>query len=95
MKPLQAVDEHRPVRVVSNILTDFNDTIWPDPDQILVEGRVVESAQRDAILNSWLAQRMGVWHDVRRFEQLVSLESTDGAVVQIGADHALPKRCLV
>ena len=32
---------------------------------------------------------------MRRLEQLVSLQATDGAVVLIGADDALPKRCLV
>lgn len=58
MKPLEAVDQHRPVGFVPHILTNFDDAIWSDPDQILVERGVVKSAQRDAILNSGLAQRI-------------------------------------
>ena len=56
---------------------------------------MVEPAQGEAILNSRLPERIGVRHDVRRFEQLVSFKSTHGAVVQIGANNALAKGGLV
>ena len=58
MEPLEPVDEHWPVPVVEHILTDLDDAIGPYPDQISVKRRMVESAQRDAVRNGRLAQRI-------------------------------------
>jgi hypothetical protein len=88
---LQAVNQHRAVGVVENILTNFDHAVGSDTDQVLVESLVVEPAQGDPIRHGRLAERVGVRQDVCGLDELCVLETTDRAVVLVGSHDALAK----
>ena len=95
MEPLEAVNQHRAVGVVENVLTNFDDAVGSDADQVLVEGRVMEPAQSNAVRHGRLAERVGVGQDVRGLDQLHALETTDRAVMLVGADYPFAECCLM
>jgi hypothetical protein len=43
------MDQHRAIGVVEDVAAHFNDTVRPDADQVPVERRVVELAQRHTV----------------------------------------------
>lgn len=95
MKSLQPVNEHRPVRVVEDILPDFHNAVWPDSDQVSVEGGVMEAAQRNAVRHGRFTERVGVRQNVGRLDQLLAFQPTDCTVELIGPDDSFTERRLV
>ncbi len=64
-----------------------------DADEIAVEGGVVELAEREAVGNDRLPQRMAVGEDVSGFQQLAMAEPADGAAAACrGPGRRAPRR---
>jgi len=68
MNPLEPVQEHRTIPFSEDVAAHFENAVWTDPDQIVVEGGVMELAQREAVRDDRFASRMGVGKDVRGVE---------------------------
>jgi hypothetical protein len=91
VEALKAVNEHWAVRVVEHILPHLHDTVRRDPDEVPVEGSMMEIAEREAVWNGWHSARVRVRHNVRGFEQLVAPEPTHRAVMLVRAHYPLAK----
>jgi hypothetical protein len=74
---------------------DANLVVRGDPDDLLVERRVVELTERESVGQRWDAVGLGVADDVRRVEQRSMTEPADGAAIVVGVEHHLAEPALV
>src|SRR2546425_12310490 len=95
LESLQAVLQDRPVRLVENVLAQLHRQVRPHAQDVPVERRVVQLAQRQPVRHDRLAPRMPVRQDVRRVEQLLVPQPADGALLAVGPQHPLPELLLV
>jgi hypothetical protein len=52
-----------------------------------VEGSVMQMAECESVWNDWNPEWIGVRHDVGCFEEFITLESTNRAVMPVRADN--------
>jgi len=71
MEALQPVLQHRAVNLLQHVHPHLDHVIGPHADDVRVERRVVQLAQRQAVRHQRLAFEMGVSDDVGRFEQFL------------------------
>ena len=88
MQTLQPVQQHRPILLVQDLSPNLDDVVGPDPDELPVEGGVVQLAERETILDSRLAAGLRVWNDVGSVEQLLMAETAQCALLPVGAEHS-------
>ena len=74
---------------------DFDDVVWSDANDVMVERRVVDLAQGEPIGDHRLAGGLAVADDVGRVEQIPVAKSAQGALVPIGTQDPLPEPPLV
>jgi|RhiMethySRZTD1v2_1073278.scaffolds.fasta_scaffold100855_1 hypothetical protein len=95
MEPLQPVFQHRPIRLFENIWANLNDVVRTHTDNLRVERRMMELAQRQPVRDARFTLGIGIGDDVSRFEQFLVSQSADRAVLPIGRQHALTECLLV
>ena len=95
LEPLEPVLEHWPVRLAQDIEPEVHHEIRADAQDVAIEGRMVELAERDAIGDDGFSPRVAVWQDVGRLEQLPVSKPADRASLLIRPQHPLPERLLV
>jgi hypothetical protein len=89
LEVLQAVTKHRPIDFLKDVVSDLDDEVGTDPDDVTVESRVVELAHGHAVGDQRVTPRMGVGQDVGGVEQLDVVQSAHGARLLIGKEHPL------
>jgi hypothetical protein len=85
------VNEHRAVRVLENVSSDFDDTVRVDPDQASVERRMMEIAECDSVADGRSPERIRVGHDMGGLKQFIALQPADGTVVLVRPHHPFPE----
>ena len=55
----------------SYVGADLHDEVLADPDNVLVEGGVMQLAEREAVRDGRFPERVDVRNDVRRVEELL------------------------
>ena len=95
LEPLEPVLEHRPVRLAQDIEPEVHHEIRADAQDVAIEGRMVELAERDAIGDDGFSPRVAVWQGVGRLEQLPVSKPADRASLLIRPQHPLPEHLLV
>ena len=95
MDALQSDDEHRPVGLREDRVTNLDPIVRPHREEEPIEGRVVQLAQREAVRDRRSAVRVGVRCDVRCIEKLSMSESAQSAPLAVGANDPFTKRDLV
>jgi hypothetical protein len=70
VQPLQAVKQHRTVDFAKDVLSNFDDEVGPDADDVVVEGGVMQFAQGNPVGNDGITTRVSVRNDVGSVEQL-------------------------
>jgi len=68
---LQPVAQHGTVGLVHDVASHFDDEVRPDAQEVPVEGRVVQLAERETVRDDRLPLRMPVRQDVSCVEQLL------------------------
>jgi hypothetical protein len=95
LEALEAVLEHRAVDLLEHVEADLDLEVGCDADDVGIEGRVMQLAQREAVGNHWLSQGMAVGQDMGSVQQLVMAEPADGTALTVGTEHTLAKAALV
>src|SRR2546426_2870257 len=95
LESLQAVLQHRAVWLAENVRAQLHRQVRPHAQDVPVERRVVQLAQRQPVRHDRLAPRMPVRQDVRRVEQLLVPQPADGALLAVRPQHPLPELLLV
>jgi len=70
MYSLKSVAEHGAIDFLENVPADLNGVVGPDAQNVQVERRVMQLAQRKPVRNNRITAGMSVGQDVRRVEQL-------------------------
>ena len=60
-----------------------------------IERSVVKRTQRDSVRNHRCAHRIAIGDDVRRFWELLTLQSAHGAMSLVRLEHTFPKLLLM
>jgi len=94
MALLQPMLQHWAVVLFEDVLSDFDDQVRADADDIGVEGGVMQFAEGQAVANPWFTFRMAVGENVRGVEEFHMAQSANGAVA-VSANDAHPKALLV
>jgi hypothetical protein len=93
---LQALLEQRAIVELQQPLGDVDALIGVDPNQMVVEGGMVDLGKGDAVGDDRLTERlMGVGHDVGGVEEVIIRQVADGAAMVVGGEHAVPEGRLV
>ena len=91
VKPLQAVNQHRPILLLEDVAPDLDDSVRADANEQPVECGVMELAERKSVryprVSSWFA----VGHDVGGVEQLVVPEAAERALSSVRSQHPFTK----
>src|SRR2546425_4056084 len=87
--------EHRPVDLLQHVETHLHLEIGRDADDVAVKCGVVKLAEREAVGNHWLTERVAIREDVSGLQQLVVAEPADGTALLVGAEHTLAKAPLM
>jgi hypothetical protein len=93
-KPLSTF-EHWTVVVIEQAMGDVDTEVRCDSDEVLVEGAMVDRAQREAIRDHRLAHLLEVADDVRRVEEANLAEPADRATVAVRGQHGAAELRLV
>jgi hypothetical protein len=91
---LETVSQHRSVDLVENVLAHLDDVVGPQADDLVVEGGVMDLAQREAVGDHrCTTERVG--DDVGRIQEFDVLQLTHRAGVPVRAQHVDAERRLV
>ncbi len=85
MKPLNRVLKGRPIGLLQNVGPDLNNVVRPHSQEEPIEGRVVQSAQRDPILYDRLTLRLGVRDYMRGVEQFTVPQPAERTLISVCA----------
>src|SRR5437899_2435849 len=80
---------------IAQVVTDRYLEVRRDANDVVVECRMMQLAEREAVRHDRLSLGMAVRKDVRRLQKFVVSESADGAALMVGAEHTLAKATLV
>ena len=64
VKSLQSVSKHWPIALLEDSWLDLYDVIRSNADQVVIEGRMMEFAEREAVCHQWFTTRFLVSNDV-------------------------------
>lgn len=92
---LKTVTQHRAIDFYEDVGSDLDDVVGTDPEDVGVEGCVMDLAEREAVRHDRIATVVTVSEDVRSVEQLYVSDLTDGAALAVRAQDALAERSLV
>jgi hypothetical protein len=95
LEALKAMDEHRAVDLIKDISSNVDRQVRRDTENVRVERRVVELAERKPIANGRFALWMAVRQDVSGFEQLRMLQVAHGTTSPIRLEHAFSEPLLM
>ena len=91
MKPLQAVNQHRPILLLEDVAPNLDDPVRADANEQPIECGVMELAQRKSVRYSRVSSRFAVGHDVGGVEQLVVPEAAERALSSVRSQHPFTK----
>ena len=89
------MEKHRTVDLLENVLSDLDDAVWPDAEDMTIEGGVVDLAPREPVRSDGLPTWMPVWQNVRRVEQLGMGEAAHCTSILVRDEHPLRKGTLM
>jgi hypothetical protein len=93
---LESVGEHRAIDLGEHVTPHLHHMVGPDPDDVRVEGGVVQLAEGKPVGHDSSSLWMAVRQDVGCVEELrVLSQTTDGASHAVGLKHSRPKTGLV
>ena len=80
---------------LQQILPDFDDIVLPNPNELAIERRVMELAERESVGHDWITARLPIRDYVSRIQQLLVPNPAERALLPIGMQHAFPEALLV
>ena len=95
VKPLQAVNQHRPILLLEDVTTDLDDSVRAHANEQPVECGVVELAERKSVRYPRVSAWFTVGHDVGGVEQLVVPEAAKRALSSVRSKHPFPESPLM
>src|SRR5690606_25150251 len=88
MHALKAVSQHRAVFFRKNVRANLDNSVRPNSDEVSVERRVVDLAEREPVVNLRHSKRVPVGDDVARIQKLTVAETAERTLVPIGCEHS-------
>jgi len=85
VKALQTRLQHRAIDLAKDSGRDMDDARGIDPEEVAVEGQVVNGAERQSIDDRRDPGRLDVWNDVRGLNERSFAERADRAAVAVRA----------
>ncbi len=85
MESLDGVSERGAIRLVQQIVPDLDDVVRTDPHEELIEYRVMEPAECEAIGHNRLSVGLRVRDDMRSVQELAVLQAAECTLVPIGS----------
>src|SRR2546422_112698 len=95
LKSLEAVTEHRPIRLAKDVRPQFDREFRGNAQDVPVKRGMVQSAQRQPVRHDRFSPRMPVGQDVCRLEEFLMAEPANGTTLPVRPEHLLSKRLLV
>ena len=95
MKTLNCVFQSRPVTFPQNIRPHLDDEIGPQTDKILVERRMVQMAESDAVPNDRIALRLVIGNDMSRIQQFLVPQTAKCTLTPVCFEDPLSKLLLM
>lgn len=89
------MDEHRAIDFVQDILTNVDRVVGTNTEDVGIECRVMQFAERDAVGHARHPICRRVADDVRCVEEFLSLQPADCAGPMIGLEDSLPEFLLM
>ena len=91
VEALQPMNQHGTVLLAQHIFANLYAAVRPNPNDVTIECRVVQLAERQAIRYDRFAGGMFIRKDMSRLQELVSSEVAHGAVPFIRIEYTFAK----
>ncbi len=85
------MDEHGTIVLVENVASDVHDKVWANPDQVLIEGGMVQLAEGKPVRHHGHSQRIRVGDDVGGIQQLLMPEAAKCASLTVRPENSRPE----
>jgi hypothetical protein len=95
MTLLKAMEEHGTIFLHQNVLPHFHDKVGSYPEEVPIEGGVVDLAKRESARDLRLTARVLVRENVSRIQQFLVRKPANCTALTIGADDPLSKTFLM
>jgi hypothetical protein len=95
IETLQAMDQHRSIGLTEHVFTHLNPVVGSDRNQVSIERGVMQRAQRDPVRDGGGTAFIPISNNVRRFQQLITLQSADRTMALIGFQHSFTELLLM
>ena len=95
MHLLNAMTQHRAIDLLKKGAVDVDDVVRRDSEEVLIESRVMDLAQRQSVAYVRIAPSFPVADDVGGVQQLPVAEPANSTPGLVGSDHASPELPLV
>ena len=95
MHLLQPKPKHRAIDLLEDIPPDFDDKIWSDSEDVLIERRMVQLAKGNAVSNDRLTVWIGIWGDMRRLKQGHMPKPAQRTLLPVYSQYPLPEQSLM
>lgn len=76
-------------------MTDFHGVIGSNCNDMAIESRMVQFAERNPVRDNWFTTRIRIRNNMRRLEEFLVSESADCAMLSICSHDILAKPLLV
>ena len=95
MHILKSVEQHGTVLLFQDIVSNFDDIVWPYADHETVKRCVVQFAEGNTVIHNGIAIGFSIRDDVRRVQQFKVFQAAESALLPIYMQHPLAKSALV
>ena len=95
METLNGVLKGGAIDLIEYVGAHLDDVIRPYSKEKLVEGSMMQPAERYPVANYWFPLRFRVRDDMGGVQQLPVAESTEGTLISIGSKDTLPECTLM
>ena len=95
VQPLDGVSQGWPIDLLEHVPADFDEVIRPNPQEELIEGRMVQPTQGYAVADDGFTLWFGIRNDVSRIKQFTMAEAAEGTLVLIGTQHTFTEGALM
>src|SRR6058998_3509026 len=81
------MNKHRSIRLPQHVFANLDREVRPYPEDLRIEGGVVQFAHRKTVRNDRKPPRMPIWKDMSSVEKFRVLEAAHRATLLIGPDY--------
>ena len=93
MHSLKSVEQHGTILLFQDIVSNFDDIVWPYADHETVKRRMVQFAEGNTVIHNGITVGFSIRDDMSRVQKFEMLQAAERALLSICMQHPLAESC--